>query len=93
MLLHSIIGDLTHDTVRLIYKEAQKKRNQKKIAYVINLVADMVTTQAQPYFYAIMAILILLFLMNCFQFFFYIKYIRNLKDGGFPNLNLTSEIP
>lgn len=96
-MLNSIIGDITHDTVRLIYKEARKKRNQRKIAYVINLIADMATSQAQPYFYAIMAILVLLFLMNCFQFFFYVRYIRNLREFAVSSAalvppNLTSEM-
>lgn len=90
-MLQSIVGDITSDTVRLIYKEACKSKNKKKIAHIINVISDMAMSQLHPYFYAIMAILVILFLMNCFQFYFYIRLIRNLRE--IPHtINMTSDI-
>lgn len=70
----SVFGDLTHDLIGYCYKQFLKERNQNKINHVIDILANMAIRRIQPYMYAIMAILIILFLMNCFQFYYYVKF-------------------
>lgn len=73
----SLLGGATSDIIDMIYKETKKTHNQKRINKMIDIFTNLAIRRIQPYMYAIMAILIILFLMNCFQFFFYIKLVNN----------------
>lgn len=73
----SLLSDLTKDTITLLYNETKKIHNKKKITYMINLLVSIALEKIQPYLYAIMAILVIMFLMNIFQFVYYIKISRN----------------
>jgi hypothetical protein len=78
--MDSIFGDVTKQALSLLYKETRSKKNQKKITYVIDTLVSIAIQRIQPYLYAIMAVLVIIFLMNCFQFFYYVKlflYITN----------------
>jgi len=71
--MDTLLGDITTEAIGIVYKECRRKRNKKKISYIVNSLTGIIMGSVQPYMYAIMAILIILFLMNCFQFFYYIK--------------------
>lgn len=73
--MKSILGDLTSETINFIYKECEKTQNKKRLATIINNITSIAFESITPYLYTIMAILILLFLINCFQFYYYIKLI------------------
>lgn len=75
---NSIVSDITKETLTLLYNESKKKHNKKKITYIINLIVNIALEKIQPYLYAIMAILIIMFLMNMFQFIYYIKIQKKL---------------
>ena len=79
--MNSLLSDITRETVNLVYKETQKKKNQKRISYVFDFITTIAITKLQPYFYSIMAILIVLFLINCFQFFFYFKMMLTISKS------------
>lgn len=74
-MLEPLVGDLTHDIIKYVYKISNKKSNKKRINELLNMVIYMAIEQIQPYLYAIMALLIVMFLINCFQFYYYIAYI------------------
>lgn len=74
--MSTIFSDITKETLTIIYNESKKKQNKQKITYIINLLVSIALEKIQPYLYAIMAILIIMFLMNIFQFVYYIKYAR-----------------
>ena len=80
--MKSIFSDLTKETISIVFKECQKDKNKQKIEYFINKITKIAFTNFQPYLFTIMAILILIFTMNCFQFYYYIKllYVSNLDD-------------
>lgn len=71
--MFSIIGDATKDVLDLVYREICKKHNKRKLSIIIDTVSELLIVKIQPFMYAIMAILIILFLMNCFQFYYYIR--------------------
>lgn len=71
--MDSLLGDVTTEAIDIVYRECRRKRNRKKISYIVNSLTGVIMGSVQPYMYAIMAILVILFLMNCFQFFYYIK--------------------
>lgn len=78
--MNSILGDVTRETLSFLYKETHRKKNKKRITYIINTLVDIAIKRIQPYLYVIMAVLIILFLINCFQFFYYIRLIISNKN-------------
>ncbi len=75
----SIIDDIIKDGFKLILKECDKDKNKKRIAFYIHTFTNVALDHIKPYLYTIMAILILLFIMNCFQFYFYIKKLSSMR--------------
>jgi hypothetical protein len=73
----SILGDITNETLNIVYKELKKSKNSSKISYIINTLSNLALKRIQPYLYAIMMILIIIFLINCFQFYYYLKFVIN----------------
>lgn len=71
----TLIRDLTSEVLRLVHTETKKKRNRKRVEQIVRYVKTMVLGNVQHYLYAIMAMLILMFLMNCFQFYYYVKLV------------------
>jgi hypothetical protein len=71
----SLVSDITQEALRYAYNQFQKKSNQRRISIMIDVVSNMAIRRIQPYMYAIMAILIIMFLLNCFQFYYYLRYI------------------
>jgi hypothetical protein len=78
--MKSLFSDLTKETINIVFKECEKEKNKSRIEYFINNISKIAFTNIKPYLYTIMAILILMFTMNCFQFYYYIKlFILNNK--------------
>jgi len=73
----SILGDITNETLNIVYKELKKSKNSSKISYIINTLSNLALKRIQPYLYAIMMILIIIFLINCFQFYYNLKFVIN----------------
>jgi len=79
--MNSIFKDATNETINLIYKETQKNKNKRKIEDIIIFLTKTALKPIFPYLLLIVALIIILFLMNCFQFFYYVKYIIQAKDN------------
>lgn len=86
MRVNSIFGDLTHEIIEFIYTQTRRKSNKRKIKYIIDTLTTVAFGDVKPYLYTILAILILIFLMNCFSFYYYIKLF--VKSN--PNININS---
>ena len=74
-----LVSNATKETINFIYKETQREKNKKKLENIIGFLAKTALKPIQPYLILIVCILLILFLMNCFQFFYYVKYILNNK--------------
>lgn len=79
--MDNLFSNATKETINFIYKETQKQKNKKKIDYILNLLFKSALKPIQPYLILIVSILIVLFLMNCFQFFYYIKYTLSIQHS------------
>ena len=86
-----MIEDLTTETINFVYNEFEKSHNKKQINKIINHITSTAFQYIKPYLYTIMAILIMLFIMNCLQFYYYIKLII-LKDKTLLSVNLDDII-
>ena len=72
-MVNAIIGDVTRELIDYIYLQTKKKNNHKKLEYIKNILISIIVTPLQPYLYTILAILIIIILMNCFSFYYYIR--------------------
>lgn len=82
MVVNSIVGDLTREIIDYIYLQIKKKNNKKKIKYIIDTVTKLLFGDIQPYLYTILAMLFVMFIINCFQFYYYIKLFIDIKNTG-----------
>jgi hypothetical protein len=88
--MDDIVNNLTNETIKLIYTECKKRKNKKKIKYITNLFTSTIFGYIQPYLYTILAILIIMFFMNVFQFVYYIKYNTKLnKIDALTNMDMS----
>lgn len=72
-MINSIVGDITRECIDFIYTQIKRKKNKQKIKYIIENITNIVFENIQPYLYTILSVLIIMFLMNLFQFYYYIK--------------------
>ena len=84
--MDNIFKGITNDCISVIYKEFNKKHNKQKITCIINDITNKVFDSIKPYFYSIMIVLILLFCMNCFNFYYYIKLFIKSNENNYLNL-------
>lgn len=91
LLIIIMIEDLTTETINFIYNQFEKKHNKTHINKIINHITTIAFEYIKPYLYTIMAILILLFIMNFLQFYYYIKLII-LKDKTLLPINMDDMI-
>jgi hypothetical protein len=78
--MKSIISDLTSETIGIIFKECEKDKNKKRLEVIMNNIINIAFENLKPYLYTIMGLLTILFLINCFQFYYYVKlFINNNK--------------
>lgn len=73
MKVNPLFGDITHELISYIYLQTKKQKNKKRLKYIIDAFSELVFSDLKPYLYTILGILILMFLMNCFNFYYYIK--------------------
>jgi hypothetical protein len=73
----TVIGDVTTEFIKLIHTECLREKNKKRLKMIFFEVKSLVFNEIKPYLYTIMAILILMFVMNCFQFYYYISNVIN----------------
>ena len=85
--MDSIITDVSREFINLIYKEFKKNRNKKKISYIIDTINKLIMNSINPYLYTIMGILLVIFIMNCVQFYYYLKINKHILSVY--NLNTT----
>ena len=83
-MVNSIVGDITRECIDFIYTQTKRKKNKQKIQYIVNNLTNIIFENIQPYLYTILGVLIIMFLMNLFQFYYYIKLflINNTLDGS-----------
>lgn len=86
MRINPLVGDLTREIIDYIYLQSRRKGNKKKIKYILDTLTTIVFGDVKPYLYTILAILILMFLMNCFNFYYYIKLFAKSN----PNVNMNT---
>ena len=84
----SIISKATQDLFVIIKKELQKNKNKENISTIINYFTSMLLDKISPYFYTILIVLIIMFIMNFVQFYYYMKIFIVTNNQNIQSLDL-----
>ena len=76
MTIHSLFGDITNEIIDYIYNQSRKRKNKAKLKYIIDTCTDIAFKDVKPYLYTIL--IILMFLTNCWTFYYYIKLFYSI---------------
>jgi hypothetical protein len=71
----SFLSKATREIFSNVYKEIKNEKNKKQIYAIVDFFFEMFLQQVRPYFYAIVCILLVMFAMNCVQFYYYLKIV------------------
>lgn len=77
-----LYDEVVDSTVHFAYKYLSKQPNKRKIQKIVNVLTGFAFSQFEPYLYGIIAVITILFLMNCFQFYFYVQYLQKLMKAA-----------
>ena len=81
ILCNSIINDIADDIICQLQYVCTIPKYNKKINDFLSYCIKIIFNNISPYLYIIISILVLMFLMNCFQFYYYVKlFIENSKN-------------
>ena len=78
-MVNSVIKDLSNEIIDFIYLQIKRKTNKKKIKYITDNITDLLFGDIKPYLYTILSMLFIMFVINCFQFYYYIKLFLDTK--------------
>lgn len=84
----SFLGKATREIFMNVYKEIKNEKNKKYIYGIVDFFFEMFLQQVRPYFYAIVCILLVMFAMNCVQFYYYMKIL--IKQNKIDLLTIQS---
>lgn len=73
----TFIEKIVQDGCQLAVKELSRTKNKKMIKNITNKIISYIFQHVGIYLYTIIAVLILLFILNLVQFFFYIAYLKS----------------
>lgn len=85
----SLIGKATHDLISLFTKELNKNKNKKNLSEITKYLVSLILDKINPYFYTLLIMLIIMFIMNFVQFYYYMKIL--LVKTSVPN-NLSKSV-
>lgn len=79
--VHNLTYDITEEIINHLQDLLLQPKNSKRIQQIMEYVVTYLLKHISPYLYVILSVLIIMFLMNCFQFYYYVKmFIDNSKQ-------------
>ena len=85
--MNSLLSEVTSDFIRNIYIETLKKKNKKRLEKIVSSITVILLKKIQPYVFGILTMLVILFLMNILQFYYYLSFRQmNLDYNSLPTL-------
>lgn len=70
-----ITYSITQEMIKHFLNIIKESNNYNKIKNIIDDLTSTISNKVAPYLYSILAILIVMFFMNCFQFYYYLRSI------------------
>ena len=72
--MKSVFDDISTQIIEYSFSEFTKKKNQKKIESIVNKISFYAFRNIKPYLYTIITLLIVIFIINCLQFYYYLSH-------------------
>jgi hypothetical protein len=92
----SILGDVTRECISLVYEECRKEENKNRVKLILDTLTELIFADVQPYLYTILCILVTMFVINCFQFYYYtrlfFRFKNNFSNNNFPFVEMSSHL-
>jgi Ca2+-dependent lipid-binding protein len=73
-----ITYSITQEMIKHFLTIIRESNNYNKIKGIIDDLTSTILNKVAPYLYSILAILVIMFFMNCFQFYY---YLRSMSKG------------
>jgi flagellar biosynthesis protein FlhB len=81
-----IFSEVTSNIIKKIYNETLKAKNKKRLEKIVSVVTLILLKKIQPYIFGILTMLVILFLMNILQFYYYLSFRQmNLDYSSLPS--------
>ena len=87
----SLIGKETHNFISIIAKEMHKNKNKKNLSEITKYLVSLILDKINPYFYTLLIMLIIMFIMNFVQFYYYMKILIKTSKQNVQN-NVSKSI-
>lgn len=75
-----MLSEITTELIKKIYNEIKKKKNKRRLEVIISDISSIVFKSLQPYIIGVFVMLIILFIMNVMQFYFYLTFRQTNLD-------------
>lgn len=72
--MDNIFSEITSNVIKKIYIETVKPKNKKRLEKIVSVITLILLKKIQPYIFGILTMLIILFLMNILQFYYYLSF-------------------
>ena len=72
--MDNIFSEVTSNVIKKIYIETIKPKNKKRLEKIVSVITVILLKKIQPYIFGILTMLIILFLMNILQFYYYLSF-------------------
>ena len=78
-----ITESLANDAFKMMHEMYSKKENKTKVDHITRSIMDTLIDKLKPYFFLITGLLVIMILMNCIQFYYYIKvYLKQFDTSS-----------
>jgi flagellar biosynthesis protein FlhB len=75
-----MLSDITNELIKSIYLELKKKKNKQRLEVIISEISSLLFKTLHPYIIGVLVMLIILFIMNVMQFYFYLTFRQSNLD-------------
>jgi hypothetical protein len=71
--MNKLINETSNYLLDYVTKELNNDIKKKKVKYIIDTVVNLGIENIKVYFYTLLSILLIIFLLQCFQFYYYTR--------------------
>lgn len=77
--MNKLLNETSNFVLDYVTRELKNDIKKKKVKYIIDTVVNLGLENIKVYFYTLMSILLIIFLLQCFQFYYYMRLFTLAK--------------
>jgi hypothetical protein len=74
--MDKLLNETSNYLLDYVTNELNDNKKKRKVKYIIDTVVNLGIENVKVYFYTLMAILLIIFLLQCFQFYYYTNFFK-----------------